>query len=301
LLDNLFKRGLKHSRDTWFSKVTHLFDRTAIGEEVWAELEELLISADVGVSTTEKLLGKVKQRVAEEKVKEGTLARSILKAEMVNILKVDGREVSENLPTPKVILVVGVNGGGKTTSIAKLAYSAKNQGRKVILAAADTFRAAAIDQLQRLGEMAGAEVIAHQPGADPGAVVFDALQAARSRQADEVIIDTAGRLHTKFNLMEELKKIKRVAAKVDTTAPHEVILVLDATTGQNGLTQATYFTQAVEVTGIFLTKLDSTAKGGIVLAICDSLKIPIRFIGVGDGLEDMAPFDAETFVEALCS
>jgi len=301
LLDNLFKRGLKRSRDTWFSKVTHLFDRTAIGEEVWAELEELLISADIGVSTTEKLLGKVKQRVAEEKVKEGTLARSILKAEMVNILKVDGREVSENLPTPKVILVVGVNGGGKTTSIAKLAYSAKNQGRKVILAAADTFRAAAIDQLQRLGEMAGAEVIAHQPGADPGAVVFDALQAARSRQADEVIIDTAGRLHTKFNLMEELKKIKRVAAKVDTTAPHEVILVLDATTGQNGLTQATYFTQAVEVTGIFLTKLDSTAKGGIVLAICDSLKIPIRFIGVGDGLEDMAPFDAETFVEALCS
>jgi fused signal recognition particle receptor len=301
LLDNLFKRGLKHSRDTWFSKVTHLFDRTAIGEEVWAELEELLISADIGVSTTEKLLGKVKQRVAEEKVKEGTLARSILKAEMVNILKVDGRKVSENLPTPKVILVVGVNGGGKTTSIAKLAYSAKNQGRKVILAAADTFRAAAIDQLQRLGEMAGAEVIAHQPGADPGAVVFDALQAARSRQADEVIIDTAGRLHTKFNLMEELKKIKRVAAKVDTTAPHEVILVLDATTGQNGLTQATYFTQAVEVTGIFLTKLDSTAKGGIVLAICDSLKIPIRFIGVGDGLEDMVPFDAETFVEALCS
>ena len=301
MLDNLFKRGLKHSRDTWFSKVTHLFDRTAIGEEVWAELEELLISADIGVSTTEKLLGKVKQRVAEEKVKEGTLARSILKAEMVNILKVDGRKVSENLPTPKVILVVGVNGGGKTTSIAKLAYSAKNQGRKVILAAADTFRAAAIDQLQRLGEMAGAEVIAHQPGADPGAVVFDALQAARSRQADEVIIDTAGRLHTKFNLMEELKKIKRVAAKVDTTAPHEVILVLDATTGQNGLTQATYFTQAVEVTGIFLTKLDSTAKGGIVLAICDSLKIPIRFIGVGDGLEDMAPFDAETFVEALCS
>ena len=301
LLDNLFKRGLKRSRDTWFSKVTHLFDRTAIGEEVWAELEELLISADIGVSTTEKLLGKVKQRVAEEKVKEGTLARSILKAEMVNILKVDGRKVSENLPTPKVILVVGVNGGGKTTSIAKLAYSAKNQGRKVILAAADTFRAAAIDQLQRLGEMAGAEVIAHQPGADPGAVVFDALQAARSRQADEVIIDTAGRLHTKFNLMEELKKIKRVAAKVDTTAPHEVILVLDATTGQNGLTQATYFTQAVEVTGIFLTKLDSTAKGGIVLAICDSLKIPIRFIGVGDGLEDMVPFDAETFVEALCS
>jgi len=200
-----------------------------------------------------------------------------------------------------VILVVGVNGGGKTTSIAKIAWNDRNQGRKVILAAADTFRAAAIDQLKRLGEMAGVEVVAHQPGADPGAVVFDALQAAHSRQADELIIDTAGRLHTKFNLMEELKKIKRVAAKTDTTAPHEVILVLDATTGQNGLTQAKYFTDAVGVTGIFLTKLDSTAKGGIVLAICDELQIPIQFIGVGDNLEDMAPFDAEAFVEALFS
>ena len=227
--------------------------------------------------------------------------RSVLKAEMVSILEVTPQEASSNLSLPKVILVVGVNGCGKTTSIAKLAYSSKNEGRKVILAAADTFRAAAIDQLKRLGEMAGVEVIAHQPGADPGAVVFDALQAARSRQVQEVIIDTAGRLHTKFNLMEELKKIKRVAAKNDSTAPHEVILVLDATTGQNGLTQATYFAQAVGVTGIFLAKLDSTAKGGIVLAICDELKIPIQFIGLGDNLEDMAPFEAATFVEALCS
>ena len=227
--------------------------------------------------------------------------RAALTAEMVSILEVTPHEAPSNLLLPKVILAVGVNGCGKTTSIAKLAYSAKNEGRKVILAAADTFRAAAIDQLKRLGEMAGVEVIAHQPGADPGAVVFDALQAARNRQAQEVIIDTAGRLHTKFSLMEELKKIKRVAAKNDSTAPHEVILVLDATTGQNGLTQATYFTQAVGVTGIFLAKLDSTAKGGIVLAICDELKIPIQFIGLGDNLEDMAPFEAETFVEALCS
>jgi fused signal recognition particle receptor len=278
-----------------------LFDRTAVGEEVWVELEELLISADVGVSTTEKLIDGVKQRAAEEKIGQGLLVRSALEAEMVNILKVTPQEVPNNLSLPKVILAVGVNGCGKTTSIAKLAYSSKNKGRKVILAAADTFRAAAIDQLKRLGEMAGVEVIAHQPGADPGAVVFDALQAARSRQVQEVIIDTAGRLHTKFNLMEELKKIKRVAAKADSTAPHEVILVLDATTGQNGLAQATYFTQAVGVTGIFLAKLDSTAKGGIVLAICDELKVPIQFIGLGDRLEDMAPFEAETFVEALCS
>ncbi len=278
-----------------------LFDRTAIGEEVWVELEELLISADVGVNTTEKLIERVKQRVSREKISQGSLVRSALTAEMVSILEVTPQETPGNLSLPKVILVVGVNGCGKTTSIAKLAYNAKNEGRKVILVAADTFRAAAIDQLKRLGEMAGVEVIAHQPDADPGAVVFDALQAARSRQVQEVIIDTAGRLHTKFNLMEELKKIKRVAAKNDSTAPHEVILVLDATTGQNGLTQATYFAQAVGVTGIFLAKLDSTAKGGIVLAICDELKIPIRFIGLGDNLEDIAPFEAATFVEAFCS
>ena len=301
MIDNLIKRGLKRSRDTWFSKAMRLFDRTAIGEEAWAELEELLILADVGVTTTEKLIDGVKQRVSREKISQGSLVRSALKEEMVSILEVTPQEAPGNLLLPKVILVVGVNGCGKTTSIAKLAYSAKNEGRKVILAAADTFRAAAIDQLKRLGEMAGVEVIAHQPGADPGAVVFDALQAARNRQAQEVIIDTAGRLHTKFSLMEELKKIKRVTAKADSTAPHEVILVLDATTGQNGLTQATYFTQAVGVTSIFLAKLDSTAKGGIVLAICDELKIPIQFIGLGDNLEDMAPFEAETFVEALCS
>jgi len=278
-----------------------LFDRTGIGEEVWTELEELLILADVGVSTTEKLIERVKQRVAQEQISQGSLVRSALKAEMVNILKLTPQEAPNSASVPKVILAVGVNGSGKTTSIAKLAYSSKKAGRKVILAAADTFRAAAIDQLKRLGEMAGVDVIAHQPGGDPGAVVYDALQAARNRQAQEVIIDTAGRLHTKFNLMEELKKIKRVAAKVDSTAPHEVILVLDATTGQNGLAQAIYFTQAVGVTSIFLAKLDSTAKGGIVLAICDELKIPIQFIGLGDGLDDVAPFEAEAFVEALCS
>ena len=301
MIDNLIKRVLRQSRDTWFNKAMSLFDRIAIDEEVWDELEELLILADVGVSTTEKLIEKVKRRVGEEKMGEGSLVRSALKVEMVNILEVPVPETPVSQTLPKVILVVGVNGGGKTTSVAKLAYSAKKEGKQVILAAADTFRAAAIDQLKCLGELVGVEVIAHQPNADPGAVVFDALQAARSRQAHEVIIDTAGRLHTKFNLMEELKKIRRVAAKADSTAPHEVILVLDATTGQNGLTQARYFTQAVGVTGIFLAKLDSTAKGGIVLAICDELNIPIRFIGLGDKLEDMAPFEAEVFVEALCS
>ena len=278
-----------------------LFDRTVIDEAVWAELEELLISADVGVNTTEKLIEKVKRWVRGEKISQGLLVGAALKAEMVNILKIDIEGAPITASPLRVILVVGVNGSGKTTSIAKLAYSSKSEGRRVMLVAADTFRAAAIDQLKHLGKMVGVDVIAHQPGADPGAVVYDALQAAQSRQIQEVIIDTAGRLHTKFNLMEELKKVRRVAAKIDTTAPHEVILVLDATTGQNGLIQARHFTEAVGVTGIFLAKLDGTAKGGIVLAICDELKIPIQFIGVGERLEDMARFNAESFVEALCS
>ena len=203
--------------------------------------------------------------------------------------------------SPLVILFVGVNGSGKTTSIAKLAHSYREQGERVVLAAADTFRAAAIDQLRVWGERAGAEVIAHQPGADPGAVVFDAIEAARRRQAGVVLIDTAGRLHTKYNLMEELKKIKRVASRHDPTAPHQVLLVLDATTGQNGLIQARHFTQAVEVSGIFLAKLDGTAKGGIVLAIAQELRIPILYIGTGEKLEDLAPFDPRAFAEALCS
>jgi len=279
--------------------VARLFDRTTVDETVWAELEELLISADVGVGTAEKLIETVKQRAAKEKL-DGSSVRDALKQEMVSMLKIEA-PAAGSASVPRVILAVGVNGSGKTTSIAKLAYKAKKEGRQVIVAAADTFRVAAIDQLKKLGAEVGVEVIAHQPGADAGAVVFDALEAARSRNAQEVIIDTAGRLHTKFNLMEELKKIRRVAAKADATAPHEVILVLDATTGQNGLTQARYFTEAVGITGVFLAKLDGTAKGGIVLAICDELKIPIQFIGTGDGLEDMAAFSAESFVEALFS
>lgn len=279
----------------------HLFDRPSINEEVWTELEELLISADVGISTTEKLIDKVKQKAREEKMDDGALVRAALKQEMVGILNIDSQVSPVAATLPKVILVVGVNGGGKTTSIAKLAYRSKKEGKEVILAAADTFRAAAIDQLRHWAEKVGADVIAHKPGADPGAVVYDALAAAQSRQVHEVIIDTAGRLHTKSNLMEELKKIKRVAAKLDAAAPHEVILVLDAGTGQNGLAQAGYFTEAIGVTSIFLAKLDGTAKGGIALAICDQLKIPIQFIGVGERLEDMAPFNAEAFVEALCT
>jgi len=226
--------------------------------------------------------------------------RAVLKEEMVNLLKVDAGAASvSSLAGSQIILVVGVNGSGKTTSIAKLAYGFKNEGKKVILAAADTFRAAAIDQLKRWGERIGVEVVAHESGGDPGAVVYDALQAAQNRQAQVVIIDTAGRLHTKFNLMEELKKIKRVAGKYEM--PQEVLLVIDATTGQNGLAQTRHFTEAVGVNGIFLAKLDGTAKGGIVLAIYDELKIPITYIGTGEQLEDIAPFNANTFVGAIFS
>ncbi|MBM3142888.1 MAG: signal recognition particle-docking protein FtsY [Chloroflexi bacterium] len=294
------KKAVKRSRDSWFGKMARLFDRTRVEDEVWDELEELLIAADVGVATTQKLIEKVKQRVRTEKLSDGVQVRAVLKDEMVNLLKVDGGAVSiSKSVSTQIILVVGVNGSGKTTSIAKLAHSLKSEGGKVILAAADTFRAAAIDQLKRWGERVGVEVVAHQPGGDPGAVVYDALQAAQNRQAQVVIIDTAGRLHTKFNLMEELKKIKRVAGKYDM--PQEVLLVIDATTGQNGLAQARHFTEAAGVSGIFLAKLDGTAKGGIVLAICDELKIPITYIGTGEQLDDIAPFDANTFVEAIFS
>jgi fused signal recognition particle receptor len=294
------ERALRPSRDGWFRRAMRLFDRPTVDEAVWEELEELLISADVGFDTTEKLLEKVRQRAKEEQLSQGAAVRDVLRQEMVDLLTIEAPPLVPPSP-PEVILVVGINGSGKTTSIAKLAHKAKRDGKKVLLVAADTFRAAAIDQLKKLADELDVEVIAHQPGADAGAVVFDSLEAARSRNADVVIIDTAGRLHTKFNLMEELKKIKRVAAKADPTAPQQVILVLDAGTGQNGLAQARYFTEAVGVTGIFLAKLDGTAKGGIVLAICDQLGLPINFIGIGDELEDMAPFDAGAFVQALCS
>jgi len=301
-----FEKGVKRSREGWFSRVVHLFERATVEEALWDELEELLITADVGVSTTTKLIARVRERAGRERLKDGPHIYSVLKDEIVTMLRMDtSGEASPPLDLalsgPRVILVVGVNGTGKTLSIAKLAHSFKGQGKRVIIAAADTFRAAAIDQLKILGQRVGAEVICHQPGADPGAVVFDSLEAARARHADVVIIDTAGRIHTKFNLMEELVKIRRVVSRKDPRAPHEVLLVLDATTGQNGLTQARYFTEAVNVTGVFLAKLDGTAKGGIVLAICDELKIPILFIGTGETLDDLAPFDAQTFVEALSS
>lgn len=292
------QQAVKRSRETWFGKIAKLFDQARVEDTVWDELEELLIAADVGVATTQKLIEMVKQRVRTEKLNEATQVRAALEEEMVSLLTVESRAAAvSNSVSLYAILVVGVNGSGKTTSIAKLALGLKNEGKKVILAAADTFRAAAIDQLKRWGERVGVEVVAHQPGGDPGAVVYDAIQAAQNRRVQVVIIDTAGRLHTKFNLMEELKKIKRVVSKYEL--PQEVLLVIDATTGQNGLAQARHFTEAVGVNGIFLAKLDGTAKGGIVLSICDELKIPITYIGTGEQLGDIAPFDANAFVTAV--
>jgi fused signal recognition particle receptor len=298
----LFKKtgkGVKRTREAWWGKVVHLFDRPTFGEELWDELEELLISADVGVNTTAKLTGRLKERVTKENIKDAALVRNALKEEIASMLMASGGEAAPRTDGKiDVVLVVGVNGVGKTTSIAKLAYNYKEQEKRVLLVAGDTFRAAAIDQLKVWGERVKVPVIAHQPGGDPAAVVFDALESAK-KNADIVIVDTAGRLHTKFNLMEELKKIRRVVDKYGIEP--QVLLVLDATTGQNGLTQAKYFTEAVKVNGILLAKLDSTAKGGIVLAICDELKIPILYIGTGQELEDLAPFDPEEFVEALFS
>jgi len=296
--------GVKRGKETWFGKIANIFNRDTFGDDVWEELEELLVSADVGVETTNKLLSKVRQRVKTDKLPEVSQIREALKEEMVNLLNIPQSANStpeQSMEFPHIILVVGVNGSGKTTSIAKLAYCFISQGKRVLLAAADTFRAAAIEQLKHWGGNVDAEVIAHQPGGDPGAVAYDAVQAGCNRHAQVVIIDTAGRLHTKFNLMEELKKIKRVVAKQDASAPHQVILVMDATTGQNGLAQAKYFTEAVDVTGIFLAKLDGTARGGIVFAICDQLNIPISYIGTGEQLQDMTPFDAEVFVNAIFS
>jgi len=292
------EQGVSRSREGFFSRIAGLFNRVRIEESTWDELEELLISADVGMETAGKLLERVRKRTRDEKLIEGSQVRAALKEEMVGLLDVPVKaEAVASGMGMKVILMVGVNGTGKTTSIAKLASEYKSSGKKVLLGAADTFRAAAIDQLKMWGGRVGVDVVAHQPGADPGAVVFDTLEAARSRSADIVIIDTAGRLQTKHNLMDELRKIRKVSGKYN--AEQEVLLVIDATTGQNGLSQARSFTEATDVNGILLSKLDGTARGGIVLAICDLLQIPIRYIGTGEQIGDIAPFDPVSFVDAI--
>jgi len=303
-LFNPFKLTLGRTRQL-FGRVNESLAHEEITEDLWDELEETLISSDVGVQTTERLTSILHERVTAEQMTRGSELRAALKEELELLLgEPEPLIFSESSPIT-VLLFVGVNGVGKTTSIAKLASLLKKQKHRVMLAAGDTFRAAAVEQLKTWGERVGVPVIAHQQGvdpksvADPAAVVFDAMQAAQARGTDVLIVDTAGRLHTKVNLMDELKKIVRVLQKYDPEAPHEVLLVLDATTGQNGLAQAKQFVQDAGVSGVILTKLDGTARGGIVFAIASELGLPIKFIGTGERVNDIAPFNVEQFINAL--
>jgi fused signal recognition particle receptor len=295
------KRGLAKSRTTFRDGLANLvLGHKQIDAELLEELETLLVTADVGVDATTRIIDDLSSRVKRRELSDPEALTTALKSELLEILRRCSATSSEpEAGRPAVLLMVGINGAGKTTTIGKLAKHLQGEGHQVMLAAGDTFRAAAVEQLEAWGERNGIPVIAQQQGADSASVVFDALQSATARQTDVLIADTAGRLHTKTNLMEELAKIARVMKKIDPQAPHEVFLVVDATTGQNALAQAVQFHQAVPLTGIILTKLDGTAKGGIVFAIAERLHIPIRYVGVGEAIDDLRPFVAEDFVEAL--
>lgn len=294
------KSGLDKTRAGLVSGIKRVFSDADVNLEMFEALEESLIAADVGVETSLRIVEDMRTRAKAETIEDPARLYEILKEEMAALLGT--REVSCDWRCegePHVMLVAGVNGSGKTTTAGKIAFRLAQEKRTVLLGAADTFRAAAGEQLAVWAERAGAQLIRHREGADPGAVAYDTIDAGIARQVDNIIIDTAGRLHTKVNLMEELKKVQRVIAKRQPGAPHEVLLVLDATTGQNGLQQARQFMQALNVTGIVLTKLDGTAKGGMAIAINEQLGIPIKLIGVGEGVEDLQPFDAKMFVSAL--
>ncbi|MFZ0545169.1 MAG: signal recognition particle-docking protein FtsY [Candidatus Promineifilaceae bacterium] len=294
------RESLSRTRRSVFGQIVNVLGMGEITEETWEDLEALLIQADMGVQTALGLVESMRERVSQEGLFQTDDLLRVMKEEMRTMLTA-GAPVFE-LEEPRqltVVLVVGVNGSGKTTTIGKLANYYQNKGRKVILAAGDTFRAAAIDQLKIWGERADVPVIAGQPGGDPAAVAYDGIRASRARGFDLLFVDTAGRLHTKFNLMRELEKVVSTCRKSVHAAPHDVLLVLDAPTGQNALIQAAKFKESVNVTGVILTKLDSTAKGGMVFAIYQDLGLPVRFIGTGEGIADLAPFDADSFVNGL--
>jgi fused signal recognition particle receptor len=295
------KQAVKQTQENLTGRIQDLVEgRKEISPEMLDELEAIMIGADVGIATTTELLDSIRDQVSRKTLQDPQQLRMVLKTELRNILSVNDtppKQVADGQPF--VILMVGVNGVGKTTTIGKLANRFKSSGKSVVLCAADTFRAAAIEQLEVWSTRSGAPLVRQKPGADPSAVLFDALQSAKSKHIDYVIVDTAGRLHTKHNLMSELEKMTRIAGREIPGAPHEVLLVMDATTGQNGLIQAKEFTKSAGVTGLALTKLDGTAKGGVVVAIARELKIPIRFVGVGEKIEDLIEFSAEDFVESL--
>ena len=297
------KQGLKKTHDNIFAKVDKLiYAKNKVDDQFLENLEEILLSSDVGVLTSEQIIENLKERVKEEKYQDSDELQKLLRDEIQNVLSSGNGASGEPFKVtvkPYIIVVVGVNGVGKTTSIGKLAYNYKNAGYSVLIGAADTFRAAANEQLETWAKRAGTEIIQLSQGSDPSAVVYNTIQSAIAKNYDIVIIDTAGRLHTKVNLMEELTKIRRVIQKQIPTAPNEVLLVIDATTGQNGLNQAKEFHKAFGLTGLVLTKLDGTAKGGIVLKIAKELGIPVRYIGVGEQIDDLQVFDKESFVKAL--
>jgi len=293
-----YRTGLSKTRGSFFGRIQQALGRTTVTDETWDELETLLVQADVGVETTEQLMKALKDRYKREGMIRPEQVEQALKAELRALLKaptplnLSGRDLS-------VILIVGVNGSGKTTTIGKLANRLKRNNRKVLIAAGDTFRAAAIEQLQQWGQRVDVPVIAGKPGGDPGAVVYDAVKAAHTRGHDVLIVDTAGRLQNKFNLMEELRKIKGVMSKVVPDAPHEVLIVLDGTTGQNALAQAKGFSEVAQLTGVIVTKLDGTAKGGMIFAIQQEMGLPIHYVGLGEGIDDLVFFDPDRFVDGL--
>jgi fused signal recognition particle receptor len=296
------KEGLSKTHQGFVEKIDQLFlEKKSIDQDLLDELEGLLFSADLGVKTSSQLIEGVQKGLRRGELQEPEKVRDFIKQEIFQILKSGEKPLAIDFSQTKpfLFMVVGVNGVGKTTTIAKIAYQYSSQGKKVLIGAADTFRAAAVEQLEVWAKRVGADLIKQSKGSDPSAVAFDSVHAAKARNADLVFIDTAGRLHTKVNLMEELKKVKRIIARESPGAPHEVLLVLDATTGQNAISQAKLFNEAVGVTGIALTKLDGTAKGGIIIGITDELKIPIRYIGVGEGMDDLREFNASEFVQAL--
>ncbi len=301
LLDKL-KSGVEKTRLGLVNRLEDaLQGKKEIDADLLDELEYTLISADIGVNTTQEILDRIREQADRHTLANPSQVKGLIREHLLEILQAVERPMPRVLEPPAVVMVVGVNGAGKTTTIGKLANLYRSEGRSVLLCAADTFRAAAIEQLEVWGQRTGTDVIRQQPGSDPSAVLFDALQAARARKVDYVIVDTAGRLQTKANLMLELEKMRRTAARVIPSAPHETLLVLDATTGQNGLEQARKFTESSGVTGIVLTKLDGTAKGGVVVAISRELNLPIRYVGVGEQAGDLLPFNAETFIDSLFS
>lgn len=297
---NRLKEGLDKTRHSFVDRIGDIVHRrTKIDEDFYEELEDAMVQADVGVTTAMELIDKLRLKVKERRLDDPAGLMPILKELILETIGPAPGRIDVDAVSPTVVLVVGVNGVGKTTTIGKMAHLYKAAGYKVVLGAADTFRAAAIDQLEIWADRIGIDIIKHREGADPAAVAFDSLQAAKARQADLLVIDTAGRLHTKSNLMEELKKIRRVLERDMPGAPHEILLVLDATTGQNAINQAKIFCEAAGVTGIVLTKLDGSSKGGVVIAVRQSLGIPVKFIGIGEGIDDLKEFDPHEFVDAL--